>query len=332
MWLLNDDERKGLLVAVITGGRPLLRQRPTAKFLKDLHAFVPKENIIWIAREDDAEKYERDEHEIVTYTQEWAFAYASEHWMLTKKPERGGFYGAFVGREAACLEAEKRGCWGVLQLDDNITQIGLNGSRKADTEIIKRHGGLAFITDLLGATARTTNSRMTGAQLTAVNNVETKVARTGFPYSLFIETVGEGREHWYGPYEDDITHALQYGDQPSTTATIVPSLRYKKESKSKSGMRAHYNHERAVQLQRIFPERAHLTITRRANGMGDKRVFHKLAAGAVRNPLVIHHRERFQKIRERLTEVTRDWAQLSRKFNREKVTDRLEKQGITPTR
>jgi len=52
---------------------------------------------------------------------------------------------------------------------------------------------------------------MVGANLDAIPYVKLQIARAGFTYSMFVEKVGPGREPWYGPFEDDITHAFQYG-------------------------------------------------------------------------------------------------------------------------
>jgi hypothetical protein len=97
---------------------------------------------------------------------------------------------------------------------------------------------------------------MTGAQLVSVGSIpDKKLCRTGYPYSLFIERVGAGREEWFGPYEDDITHALQYATRADfSTASLIPFLRYAKESTSKSGMRNHYKNDRARGVQMLYPE------------------------------------------------------------------------------
>ena len=326
MYATSDKQRGGLLVAVITGGRPKLSERPTRKFFQQLHD-AGVHDIVWVVSEKDAPHYERDDNELAVYPMEWAEKYASEHWMNPKPYESGSFFGAFVGREWACLEAERRGCWGVMQLDDNIISTTAVAQDSAGEATLRVHGGMGFIVDVLAGVALSTNGKTVGAQLTSVITNQAKVSRPGFPYSCFIERVGDGREHWYGPFEDDITHAFQYGTRAdSSTSLVVPMLRYRKESKSKSGMRSKYNHERAVQLQRIFPESAKVVAkSTKSNGVrgdGMARVFHQMQAGAIRNPQVILDRELYGKVRDRVTMIVRERGELAVQVNRKKMRKR----------
>lgn len=315
----------GVLVAVITGGRPKLGERPTARFLESLQASGFTQ-IAWVMHERDAEGYERDEHEVVTYDEEWAHDWAASHWFETEPPKAGGFYGAFVGREAACREAERRGCWAVLQLDDNINVLSVVRGSRAGQHVARDLGGMGRFAQILADVTASTNGRMVGAQLQAVASTESMMCRPGFPYSCFVERVGEGREPWWGPFEDDISHALQYGQRADgATALVVPSLNYKKESKSKTGMRANYNHARSRQLQAIFPHAASVGVrAAKANGMGGPRVFHKMGAGAVRNPLVVRDWETYNDARAKVREVVEAWHELEHEYLRVKVDGWLE--------
>lgn len=326
MSVTSSDQLGGLLVAVITGGRPTLNERPTAKHLAGVEALGVKD-IVWVVSEKDAPGYERDHHPLAVYPRDWAEEYARTHWMQTTPPEPGAFLGAFPGREWACLEAERRGCWGVLQLDDNIMHLRVARSTVAGTRVAARHGGLGLFADLLAGVALSTNARSVGANLASVPRMaasDWKVARAGFPYSLFIERVGEGREHWYGPFEDDITHSFQYGTRADgATAAVMPFLIYQKESKSKSGMRSKYNHTRAVQLQRIFPESARIGVrATKSNGRGGPRVFHTMQAGAIRNPLTVHNPELFGAVKTKLAGLMDEWHAAYLATNREKVLRR----------
>ena len=283
-------------------------------------------DIVWVVNERDAGEYERDDHPMCVYPKEWSLAYAQKHWMLAAPPNPG-FLGAFPGREWACLEAERRGCWGVLQLDDNITTLTFpRGNSKSCREIVNRNGGLAMFADILSAVALSTNGRMVGANLGAMPSIKLGIARPGFPYSCFIEKVGSGRESWYGPYEDDITHAFQYGtraDAGSSTALVVPLLRYEKESKSKSAMRSYYDHTRAVSLQKIFPEAANIVIKQRySNGMGAPRIYHQMRSDAIRNKLIIKDRAMFRQVKTRIEQLLIDWWELHQGLVREKITRR----------
>lgn len=332
MFVTSDEQRGGLLVAVISGGRPKLKERPTARFLADL-AGSGVAGITWVVAEKDADDYERDQHDLTVYSDEWAEEYADTHWLRPTPYERGTFYGAFVGREAACLEAEKRGCWGVLQLDDNIIALLMLRQTTTGAAMIGRNGGLALFVDHLAAVALSTNGRMVGAQLSAVTPSIEPASRPGFPYSCFVEKVGEGREHWVGPFEDDITHAFQYGTRAdNATALVVSHLQYRKESKSKSGMRSAYNHERSVQLQRCFPESAKLVIkSTKANGItGDDtaRVFHQMKAGAIRNPQTITDHDLYGRYKKRVEEMHREFASLMHQHTADKIRKRCAKAGI----
>ena len=100
---------------MISGGRPQIRQRPTAAFLHDLHGITAEP--VWVVMDKHATEHEGDGHEIAAYPRAWAEDYAASHWTALKPPEPGGFLGAFAGREYACRLAEERGCWAVLQLE-----------------------------------------------------------------------------------------------------------------------------------------------------------------------------------------------------------------------
>jgi hypothetical protein len=171
-----------------------------------------------------------------------------------------------------------------------------------------------------------TNAWTVGALLDSANpaSLETKVARTGFPYSLFLERVEPGREEWFGPFEDDITHSLQYGSRADgATTAIVGSLRYIKESKSTTGMRKHYDSARSQQLQRLFPQAATVGVRKtRSNGRGEPRVFHKMPRGAIRNPLIIRDPDLFAAVRATLQGLAAEWLVAEEAGNRAKVARR----------
>lgn len=324
MFVTSAEQRGGLLVAIITGGRPKLSQRPTRKLIPALRA-AGVHDVVWVVSDKDAPDYERDDNDLAIYSADWAHEYAADHWMQPTPPEPGAFLGAFPGREWACLEAERRGCWGVLQLDDNIVRLSVaQGGGGAGSQVVDINGGAGLYADILAALALSTNGRMVGAQLDAVPEQQAILARPGFPYSMFIERVGDGREHWYGPFEDDITHAFQYGTRADgATSVVVPLTRYAKESKSKTGMRAKYNHERSVQLQRIFPESAKIGVRlTRANGQGEPRVFHTMTANAIRNPMTISDQQLYDSLRARFADLISEWRQLKHASNREKVMKR----------
>jgi hypothetical protein len=329
----SSAERAGILVAVISGGRPLLKQRPTSKFLGELRA-AGVQDCVWVVNERHAGSYEQDENPIVTFSDVWAYDYAREHWTYpVRPPEPGGFFGAFPGREAACREAERRGCWGVLQLDDNIRQLYFLRNTRGGALVVRDRGGFGWYLDLLAGVVLATNARMVAPSLGSIGEAEYRVARTGFPYSAFVEQVGHGREEWFGPYEDDILHALQYADRADGATTALLTLpRYQKLSnvetgrgtRDLSGMRGQYTHDRARMLQRLQPQAAKVQVRRTtSNGRGEPRVFHQMPAGALRNPLVVTDRERYDRVTDSLVDASQAFEGAERIGNRAKAAERL---------
>lgn len=333
MFVTSESDRAGLLVAIVTGGRPAVKQRPTANFINDLHA-AGVHDVVWSISSKDAPNYEPTPGaDLSVYDKDWAHEYASSHWMRPGKPEPGQFLGAFPGREWACLEAERRGCWGVLQLDDNIHRLGLWSTNANGRAAAIEAGGMGAVVDLLAAVTLSTNGWMVGAQLGATPPSGDNLARPGFPYSLFIERVGPRREHWYGPFEDDITHAIQYGTRwDGATAVVCDPLRYYKvQGGDKSGMRKHYKNDRSVHLQRIFPQAADLKIMKTTSaGHGPSRVFHRMKKGAIRNPLTIRDPDLYQKALARTGELSARYSYHSERFARKKINDRARKAGLLP--
>lgn len=170
---------------------------------------------------------------------------------------------------------------------------------------------------------------MVGANLDAIPYVKLQIARAGFTYSMFVEKVGPGREPWYGPFEDDITHAFQYGIR-ADGSTLLPLLRYMKtgvrEAKQgrSSGMRVAYDNSRAVQLQRIFPESAKINIrAKHANGKGEPRIFHTMLPGAIRNPMVVTDPQLFGAVKSRMEGLLLAWREESKLRTRAKIEQRI---------
>jgi hypothetical protein len=330
MFVTSAEQRAGLLVAIITGGRPKLEQRPTGEFVADMKA-AGVGDVVWVVSDRDADGYERDDCDLAVYShKKFAYPYAREHWMRVEPPEPDGFYGAFPGREWACREAERRGFWGVLQLDDNILRVALRRVSKTGIRVTHENGGMGLVVDMLAAMALSTNARTVGAQLGSVNPTKydaPKLIRPGFPYSLFIERVGPTREPWYGPYEDDITHSFQYGDRADgATAAVMPGLVYAKESKSTTGMRAKYDATRSVQLQRLMPQGAKVGVrASRSNGRGGPRVFHTMPPGAIRNPVTVRNRRLYTAAAARMGELTTAWFAAEMAYNQGKSGKRLER-------
>lgn len=328
------EKLHGILPVVISGGRPALKQRPTSLMLPSLKGVTA--DPVWVVNTEDGAQYESDSFEVNVYSRDWAEDYASRHWtgMEPLVKGSGAFLGAFAGREWACRLAEERGCWAVLQLDDNIIDLSLfRRHYTACSKIARDEGGLGMYADVLAAITLSTNGWMTGAFLSAVPpsaGEKPVVSRTGFPYSLFLERTGPGREEWYGPYEDDITHAYQYGNSTANaTPLLVPMLGYLKEHASATGMRKNYNSARAVPLQRLFPETARIGIYHgKANGRGGARVFHKMIPGAIRTPMIVTDKELYGEVRTYLTSLSKRFTREYREAMEARVNDKARKARV----
>ena len=280
-----------LLIQVITGGRPKLAERPTSRFLKELSRIGTVE---WCIREDHILGYERDAFPFNPYPVEFANEYARTHWRHSESRwEPGGFFGAFPGREWACLSAEERGYDAVLQLDDNVRDLGLVN---AHLPAYRDGAGPADLLSALAELSASSNVAMLGAQLnSAPPSPRAKVLRTGYPYSVFIEKVGPSRLPYYGPFEDDIMHALDYAlPETPITAGVVDAIRYVKDSKSRTGMRSHYNPLRGLEISRRYPRNVRLQLGPRTSSPVDQTrgVRHYLNTSGF-TPVRILDRERY---------------------------------------
>jgi hypothetical protein len=309
MSVTPDAALRGVLPVVISGGRPRLPQRPTWRLLRDLHGVTA--DPVWVVREDRAPDYEPDGHEIVTYSKADCEAFAEAHWMGHVPYAPGAFLGCFTEREWACRTAAARGCWAVLQLDDNIRRLDCFTAYGASGKVVRDRGGLALFADLLAAVTLSTNSVMTGAKLQSVNPAKEAFvfARAGFPYSLFLERVDYDRAPYIGPIEEDILHAYEIGaSAAASTAAIVQPITYMKEHHDqKTGMRANYDGTRSAGLQRVAPEMAKLSIHKsHSNGAGGPRVFHAMVPGAIRTPLAVLDQPLYTAARDTARDMARE--------------------------
>lgn len=255
-----------ILVSIITGGRPALSDRPTRQYTETLLA-AGFEQVEWVLREDHARDYETDDLPLNVYPVTWASRFAKTHWRHpTTIWSDGGFFGAFPGREWAMRTAEDRGYDAVLQMDDNVETIGLlNSTQPSYREALGAGDVLRILADL----ALSTNSYMTGAQLNSVLPAGiVPTIRPGYPYSVFIERTGPGRMPYYGPFEDDIMHALEYGlnGGPARTAAVVDVIRYNKEHKVRSGgMRTQYGAHRGLEIANRYPNNVRIGFGRKSS-------------------------------------------------------------------
>lgn len=259
-----------VLVSIITGGRPELDARPTRRFIESMH-LAGFSDFEWVIRADHAPGYETDDVPLNVYPVEWASEFARTHWRHpTAVWEPGGFFGAFPGREWAMQSAEERGFDAVLQLDDNVDVIGLlNANQPAFRSALDPGVLLHLLVEL----ALSTNSYMTGAQLSSVvPKGLTTLMRPGYPYSVFVERTGPGRMPYFGPFEDDIMHALEYAlhGGPHRTASVVDVIRYNKEHKARTGgMRSQYDTRRGLEIANRYPENVRIGMGPRTSGSKD---------------------------------------------------------------
>lgn len=317
-----------ILIAVITGGRPLLSDRTTRKFFDSLRTVG---DIEYVVREDHAAVYEDDPGvPLNVYPVAWANRYAVTHWRHPRAVfEPGGFHGAFTGREWAMRSGESRGYDLVLQLDDNIEKVGpINSSRT---------GGMGYrdivtaadMVRIAAEIAQATNLSMLGFQLSAVAPQKSlAVARVGYPYSFFLEKTGPGRMPYYGPFEDDIMHALEYAlhGGPGRTAGLLPAFVYEKEGASKTGMRKHYNAERGLELALRYPRNTRLVESRRTASPRslDRGIRHMLNTKGF-TPIRVTDRERYAAAQDELVTVVRSCQDRIEANARAKIARRMEK-------
>jgi hypothetical protein len=317
------------LVSIITGGRPGLAERPTRLHLPALAA-AGLADVEWVVREDHAEAYEQDEHPLNVFPLSFADSYARAHWRHpTARFERGGFHGAFTGREWAMRSAEERGYDAVLQLDDNVVTLGLmNSNQPAYRQAMDGGTMLALLVEL----SASTNVMMLGAQLSSVPPSKLKTVRPGYPYSVFVERTGAGRMPYFGPYEDDIMHALEYARHGghARTAGVVPAMTYNKEHKRKTGMRTHYDASRGLEIARRYPENVQLRVSRSTSAphpMRDAETGQQRAVRHVLNtkgftPVRVTDRARFLSAEQQLQAAIRDAVKRRREWDRAKMRRR----------
>jgi hypothetical protein len=318
-----------VLVAIITGGRPALADRRTRDFTEPFQT-VGFTDIEWVLRSDHVTAYEKDDLPQNVYAVEWANDYAKAHWRHSRAPyEPGGFFGAFPGREWAMRTAEDRGYDLVLQLDDNVLNLGLLNSNRPAFRAVMNPGACALtLCDL----AVSTNAHMLGAQLASVPpSGLTSILRPGFPYSVFVEKTGSGRMPYHGPFEDDIMHALEYGlhGGPNRTAAVAELIRYNKEHTARSGgMRSKYDASRGLEIANRYPQNVRLGMGSRSSSPSDTKrgVRHFLTTRGF-TPITVTDPDLFHRADQRLREGVQDAIEAKREWDRTKIQRRAQQTG-----
>lgn len=313
-----------VLVSIITGGRPALDDRPTRRFVDSLQA-EGYTDMEWVIRSDHASAYERDTLPLNVYPVDWATAFARSHWRHpTAVHQPGGFFGAFPGREWAMRSAEDRGYDAVLQMDDNVDVIGLLSAHQPALRGAVAPGRLLH---LLIELALSTNSHMTGAQLNSVPpKALVTTVRPGYPYSVFVEKTGPGRMPYYGPFEDDIMHALEYARHggPNRTAAVVDVIRYNKEHKARTGgMRSQYDATRGLEIANRYPDNVRIGMGPRTSGSKDsaRGVRHFLNTKGF-TPVLVTDPDRFAAADAALRQGVADALEAKREWDRGKIARR----------
>lgn len=311
-----------VLVAVITGGRPALKDRVTHRFFPDLRA-TGFPDIEWVIREDHVASYEQDDTPMNVYPVEWASDYAHDHWRHpTARWEHGGFFGAFPGREWAMQTAEERGYDAVLQLDDNVIRLGvLNANQPSYRSVMSPGRMLRLLVEL----SASTNAMMLGAQLNSTPPTRFQVIRPGYPYSVFIERTGSGRMPYYGPFEDDIMHALEYARNggANRTAGVVEAFRYYKHHQVSGGMRGSYDGTRGLEISRRYPDNARIGEGKRTSSPNDRQrgVRHFLNTRGF-TPIRVTDRERYDLAAKETREAVTRAVAAKREWDRAKMRRR----------
>lgn len=311
-------------VSVITGGRPELKDRPTAKYLPAL--FEAFGHVEWVIREDHAADYERDDFPLNVYSLGFDDSYSRTHWRHPRAVwEPGGFHGAFTGREWAMRTATERGLDMVVQMDDNIRNVGLlNSTRPAAKEVLT----MAEMVTILCRLAWATNAMTCGMQLNSVRPPkQPRIIRPGYPYSLFVEKTGPGRMPWYGPFEDDVMHSLEYAlhGGPHRTAAVVETFVYGKVSGGTGGMRKHYNPYRSLELPRRYPRNAQVRISNKTSSPveTERGVRHILNTRGF-TPVRIADRDMYTEARDRIIHAVAEYQTRNQKYQHAKIAKRAQ--------
>lgn len=119
------------------------------------------------------------------------------------------------------------------------------------------------------------NIGMLGLEMLATPSFEKMILRSGYAYSFFMENV-DANIHWRGPFDDDVTHNLDFNHSGKFTNALLTGYGYAKESKSNTGMRQAYGvwaKERPAGVANLYPDHVGIGVKPKANGTG-KRFYH----------------------------------------------------------
>lgn len=255
-------------VYVISHGRAERTQRPTTILLDN--AGVDYYITMSDSQVDDYVKNGVARDKIVVAPDEWANEYMMKH--RTFKID--GFNGAVPNREMCNIHAREHGKKYAFQLDDNIINLFIDhrGIKKSDVET---YADINEWLSIMVNIAESTNIGLLGLELGATPARDKRIVRNGYAYSFFLENV-QADIHWLGPFDDDVTHNLDFNHSMHYTNAVLTAFGYGKESKSNTGMRKAYDKfeaERPMGVANLYPDHVKVGVKPKANGTG-KRFYH----------------------------------------------------------
>lgn len=258
-------------IYVISHGRPKPQQRPTCKILDEAGL-----DYYMVMNEHQVSDYVDngvDPKKIIVTTDEFEKEYMKDHRIYKVS---NGFTGAVPNRERCNIDARENSIKYALQLDDNIVQMYLrNDGIKKKYKEKYQNKMLPDLVRCMRDICDSTNIGMLGLTMGATPTIEKKKIRNGYAYSFFMENV-EANIHWRGPFDDDVTHNLDFNHSGKYTNALLTLVGYTKESKSNTGMREAYKEfytERASGVAALYPDHVKVGVKSKANGK-ESRIYH----------------------------------------------------------
>ena len=220
---------KEVLVVEISGKRPGgVKERPTEKY---------KINYDHIIISNNSMGYETD-WEIVNVPQEF------EEWYKKEIKSSENAWYAPMNRTYAIKYAKEHGYKYLIQLDDNILQIGIKtniGNRKL--RIKNNEYLINDMIDILVEILKNTNAGMSGCNIESMSVPNGQFLAERYCYSFFALKLDVCPDIFQGDFEDDIEYRLKLSQMKIPCVQCVP-LSYAKTGQAKdkdlSGCRAEY--------------------------------------------------------------------------------------------
>ena len=289
-------------IYIITHGRPKPEQRPSSRILE-----LSGLEFFFVMNEKQVPAYIAEgvpREQIVVSTDEFENEYFAKH-----KTINVDFHGAICNREMCNIHAREHGIKYAVQLDDNISDLFL-GDRlvnKSDMPMFAQ----AYLPRMIRAmrdVCESTNIGFLGMTLgLATPTREKALLRNGYAYSFFMENV-EANIPWRGPFDDDVLHNLDFNHSGTYTCALLGAFGYKKETKSKTGMRMMYDkyvHLRPAGTHNIYPDHIGVGNRPKANGTG-KRFYHTFKKPLHKN-IKVTNRQEFESVLNDIRSMSREW-------------------------